>query len=81
MRSAVVHTTRTVSFRGPSGRSGRGLVPTILIITDLCLCEYTSHGHCGIIKNGDVDNDETLKILARAALAQVEAGRRRGCPV
>jgi porphobilinogen synthase len=46
----------------------------ILVITDLCLCEYTSHGHCGIIKDGDVDNDETLKILARAALAQVEAG-------
>ena len=46
----------------------------ILVITDLCLCEYTSHGHCGIIKNGDVDNDETLKILARSALAQVEAG-------
>jgi porphobilinogen synthase len=46
----------------------------ILVITDLCLCEYTSHGHCGILKNGDVDNDETLKILARSALAQVEAG-------
>jgi porphobilinogen synthase len=46
----------------------------ILVITDLCLCEYTSHGHCGIIKNGDVDNDETLKILARSALAQAEAG-------
>ncbi len=46
----------------------------ILVITDLCLCEYTSHGHCGVIKNGDVDNDETLKILARSALAQAEAG-------
>ncbi len=46
----------------------------ILVITDLCLCEYTSHGHCGIIKDGDVDNDETLKLLARSALAQVEAG-------
>ncbi len=46
----------------------------ILVITDLCLCEYTSHGHCGIIRDGDVDNDETLKILARSALAQVEAG-------
>jgi porphobilinogen synthase len=46
----------------------------ILVITDLCLCEYTSHGHCGVIRNGDVDNDETLKILARSALAQAEAG-------
>jgi porphobilinogen synthase len=46
----------------------------ILVITDLCLCEYTSHGHCGVIKNGDVDNDETLKILARSALAQAESG-------
>lgn len=46
----------------------------ILVITDLCLCEYTSHGHCGIIRDGDVDNDETLKILARSALAQAEAG-------
>jgi porphobilinogen synthase len=46
----------------------------ILVITDLCLCEYTSHGHCGIIIDGDVDNDETLKILARSALAQAQAG-------
>ena len=46
----------------------------ILVITDLCLCEYTSHGHCGIIIDDDVDNDETLKILARSALAQAQAG-------
>ncbi len=46
----------------------------ILVITDLCLCEYTSHGHCGVIKDGDVDNDETLKILARSGLAQAQAG-------
>ena len=52
----------------------KGFGSEILVITDLCLCEYTSHGHCGIIKNNDVDNDETLKILARSALAQVEAG-------
>ena len=46
----------------------------MLVIADLCLCEYTSHGHCGAVKNGDVDNDETLKLLARAALAQASAG-------
>ena len=46
----------------------------IVVIADLCFCEYTSHGHCGVLKDGDVDNDETLKLLARAALAQAEAG-------
>lgn len=46
----------------------------IVIITDLCLCEYTSHGHCGITKDGQVDNDSTLPILAAAAVAQAEAG-------
>lgn len=46
----------------------------ILVITDLCLCEYTSHGHCGIIRDGNVDNDSTLVALAQAAVAQAEAG-------
>lgn len=46
----------------------------ILVITDVCMCEYTSHGHCGIVKDGDVDNDETLKLLARSALTHVMAG-------
>jgi len=46
----------------------------ILVITDVCMCEYTSHGHCGIIRDGDVDNDETLKLLAQSALTHVEAG-------
>ena len=46
----------------------------ILVITDLCLCEYTSHGHCGVIKDGQVDNDSTLAILAQAAVAQAAAG-------
>lgn len=46
----------------------------ILVITDLCLCEYTSHGHCGIIKDGSVDNDSTLAVLSRVAVAQAEAG-------
>jgi len=49
-------------------------VPDLLIITDVCLCEYTSHGHCGIIRNGDVDNDATLELLARTAVSHAEAG-------
>lgn len=46
----------------------------IMVITDVCMCEYTSHGHCGIIRGGDVDNDETLKLLARSALSHAAAG-------
>jgi porphobilinogen synthase len=46
----------------------------LYIITDVCMCEYTSHGHCGIIKNGDVDNDETLKYLSLEALSHARAG-------
>ena len=44
------------------------------LIGDVCMCEYTSHGHCGIIHNHDVDNDATLEYLAKIALSQVEAG-------
>ena len=49
-------------------------VPDMLVITDVCLCEYTSHGHCGVIRNGDVHNDESLGLLSRMALSHVEAG-------
>ena len=49
-------------------------VPEMVVITDVCLCEYTDHGHCGIIKNGKVDNDSTLEILARQALSHAYAG-------
>jgi len=48
--------------------------PELLVITDVCLCEYTSHGHCGIVVDGDVDNDRTLELLARMALSHAEAG-------
>jgi porphobilinogen synthase len=48
--------------------------PDTLIITDVCLCEYTSHGHCGVIHNGSVQNDESLKLLSSMALSHVEAG-------
>ena len=48
--------------------------PEVVVITDVCLCEYTSHGHCGVIRDGDVQNDESLKLLAQMALSHVEAG-------
>ncbi|WP_126548314.1 porphobilinogen synthase [Dictyobacter kobayashii] len=48
--------------------------PETLIITDVCLCEYTDHGHCGVIHNGTVQNDESLELLAQMALSHVEAG-------
>jgi porphobilinogen synthase len=49
-------------------------VPGLLVITDVCNCEYTSHGHCGLVRNGDVDNDATLEWLVRAAVSHAEAG-------
>lgn len=48
--------------------------PKVYIIGDVCMCEYTSHGHCGILKGNDIDNDSTIKYLAKIALSQVEAG-------
>jgi porphobilinogen synthase len=49
-------------------------VPQLTVITDVCLCEYTDHGHCGVIRNGDVDNDATLQLLAAEALSHARAG-------
>src|SRR3954449_11795460 len=49
-------------------------VPGLLVITDVCNCEYTSHGHCGMIRNGDVDNDATLDWLAKTAVSHAHAG-------
>src|SRR4051794_14859471 len=48
--------------------------PELLVVTDLCLCEYTSHGHCGVLVGDSVDNDATLELLARTAVSQAEAG-------
>ncbi len=48
--------------------------PELLVITDICLCDYTDHGHCGVIDDGAVDNDRSLDLLARTALCQAEAG-------
>src|SRR6266699_385802 len=49
-------------------------IPDLLVITDVCLCEYTSHGHCGVISQGGVENDESLKLLSQMSLSHVEAG-------
>jgi porphobilinogen synthase len=55
-------------------RSLRERYPDLVLITDVCLCEYTSHGHCGVIENGEVANDATLELLGRTAVSHVEAG-------
>jgi len=55
-------------------RSIRKAVPDLVITADTCLCEYTSHGHCGVVRNGEVLNDESLELLARTAVSQAEAG-------
>jgi porphobilinogen synthase len=55
-------------------RAIKAKYPNLYVITDVCLCEYMSHGHCGLIKDGDVDNDPTLELLAKTAVSQVAAG-------
>ncbi len=70
---------------GSSGRSPDGLIPRaiesiksaapgVLVITDVCLCDYTDHGHCGVLRNGEVDNDATLPLLVEQALSHALAG-------
>jgi porphobilinogen synthase len=62
---------------GPVQRAIREIkehVPGLAVITDVCLCEYTDHGHCGVIAGNDVDNDATLELLVREALSHVQAG-------
>ena len=52
----------------------KGAIPGLLVITDVCLCEYTDHGHCGVAEDGQVDNDRTLELLSKTALSHVLAG-------
>ena len=61
---AVQHATRLI----------KKSVPDLLVLTDVCLCEYTDHGHCGIIRDGEVDNDSTLPLLAKTAVSHARAG-------
>ncbi|MFN2494210.1 MAG: porphobilinogen synthase, partial [Pyrinomonadaceae bacterium] len=55
-------------------RAIRSSAPDLVVMTDTCLCEYTSHGHCGVVRDGDVVNDESLDLLGRTAVSQAAAG-------
>src|SRR5919201_1176960 len=61
-------------------RALREAAPGLVLLTDVCLCEYTSHGHCGVLDGDEVDNDATLELLARAAVSHAEAGADAVCP-
>ena len=55
-------------------RAVKETIPDLLVITDVCLCEYTSHGHCGVVEDGRIKNDPSLELIARTAVSHVEAG-------
>jgi porphobilinogen synthase len=61
-------------------RELRPRFPELLLLTDVCLCEYTSHGHCGVVRDGEIVNDESLELIARSAVSHVEAGADAVCP-
>jgi porphobilinogen synthase len=61
-------------------RELRRRFPELLLLTDVCLCEYTDHGHCGVLRDGSVENDATLELLARTAVSHAEAGADAVCP-
>jgi porphobilinogen synthase len=61
-------------------RALRAEVPGVTLLTDVCLCEYTEHGHCGVLEGDTVANDETLELLARTAISHAEAGADAVCP-
>lgn len=69
--------TGAYAEKGIVQRAIRGIkseVPKLIVAADTCLCEYTSHGHCGVVRDGEVDNDESLKLLAATAVSQARAG-------
>src|SRR5437762_3784510 len=61
-------------------RTLRPRYPDLTLLTDVCLCEYTSHGHCGVLRGEEVDNDASLELIARTAVSHVEAGADAVCP-
>jgi len=61
-------------------RALRPRFPELLLLTDVCLCEYTAHGHCGVLRGEEVDNDASLELIARTAVSHVEAGADAVCP-
>jgi porphobilinogen synthase len=61
-------------------RALRPRFPELLLLTDVCLCEYTAHGHCGVLRGDEVDNDASLELIARTAVSHIEAGADAVCP-
>ncbi len=61
-------------------RELRGRFPELVLMTDVCLCEYTAHGHCGVLEDGEIANDLSLELLARTAVSHAEAGADAVCP-
>jgi porphobilinogen synthase len=61
-------------------RELRGRFPELALLSDVCLCEYTAHGHCGVLDGGEIDNDRSLELLARTAVSHAEAGADAVCP-
>src|SRR5579862_8642480 len=61
-------------------RALRARFPELLLFTDVCLCEYTAHGHCGVLRGEEVDNDASVELLVRTAASHVEAGADAVCP-
>jgi porphobilinogen synthase len=61
-------------------RALRPRFPELLLLTDVCLCEYTAHGHCGVLADGEVDNDASLELIARTAVSHVDHGADAVCP-
>src|SRR5919199_2543418 len=61
-------------------RALRPRFPELLLLTDVCLCEYTSHGHCGLLRGEEISNDQSLELIARTAVSHVEAGADAGFP-
>jgi porphobilinogen synthase len=61
-------------------RELRPRFPELLLLTDVCLCEYTSHGHCGVVRDDEIVNDESLELISRTAVSHVEAGADAVCP-
>src|SRR5437867_13296717 len=55
-------------------RAVKRAAPDLIVMTDVCLCEYTDHGHCGLVRDGRIDNDASLELLAKTAVSQARAG-------
>src|SRR2546425_11859470 len=73
-RSTLFPYTRSSDLVQQAIRAVKRAVPDLLVIGDVCLCEYTDHGHCGVIRDGDVDNDSSVYLLGKTAVMQARAG-------